>query len=279
VSAFTASEVVTIVTPLGLRFRDAATGRVVGDSLDVRHTPAGGERTRTASVSPSGVWALHSLPGLRELEAGAGDDAYWAAVPALAREFEIAVDDRAGRYLPLRLQAQAPFRGLFEPTCGSPPSSPLSAGDDIPLFRAPWYQGPPGYGIVRAELREPSGAPAAWAVLEVRPHGAPAALGLADDRGQVAVPVPYPGPSATAGSPPRGSQRPLAAERWALTVECRYDRSCPPHLAPDLCAALDQAFAALDLESATPELPFGRDLVLHSTGRSELLVTAAASPL
>lgn len=281
-TAFVAHDVITLVTPLGLRFRDAATGRVVGDGLDVRHTPAGGGRPRIATVGPSGVWSLSGLPGLRELESGAGDQAYWDQVPALARTFEVTVEDLARRYLPLRLSALAPFRELFAPVCGSPlmsPVSPPSSDDHVPLFRAPACPAPPGYGTVRADLREPSGTPAAWAVLVVRPDGGAAALGMADDQGRVAVPVSYPGPSGTTVSPLPGSQRSFAAERWRLTVECRYDRTCPPDRPPDLCAALDQAPAALDLESASPELPYGRDLVLKSSSRSELVVTAAASPL
>jgi hypothetical protein len=258
-------DTVTLVTPLGLRFRDAATGRLVTGGLDVRHGD------RAAVVTPSGVWSLSHLPGLHELETGAGDDAYWAAVTP--RAFDIDVADPQGRYLPLRLQAQAPFRGLFQPVCGSPPLA------DVPLFAAPSQPPPPGFGIVRAQLREPSGAPAAWAILEVRPDGAAAARGMADERGAVAVPLPYPEPSATAGSPPRGSQRSLAADRWTLHVDCRYDRACPPERPPDLCDALDQAPATLDLQGVTLELAYGRDLVLRTPGHSEVLVTAAASPL
>ena len=256
---------VTIVTPLGLRFRDVATGRVVTGGLDVRH------RDRTAVLTPSGVWALSHLPGLHELETGEGDAAYWASVTP--RAFEVEVADPRRRYLPLRLQTNAPFRGLFQPVCGSP----LLA--DVPLFAAPSQPPPAGFGIVRADLREPSGAPAAWAILEVRPDGATMALGMADERGVVAVSLPYPKPSATAGSPPRGIQRSLADERWMLQVACRYDRSCPPERPPDLCDALDQAPATLDLHGVTPELAYGRELVLQTPGQSEVLVTAAASPL
>jgi hypothetical protein len=274
VGDFVARDSVTIVTPLGLRFRDVATGRVVGDGLGVHHVPAAGGRIRTAIATPSGVWALSDLPGLRALESGAGDAAYWAAVPPLVRAFEVEVSDPRGRYLPLRLQTEAPFRGLFTPLCGSP----LTGDVGIPLFRAPREPAPPGYAIVRATLREPSGAPAAWAVLELQADGGDPALGMADERGQVAVPLPYPAPPHTAGSPLRGSRRPLAEERWSLSIACRYDRSCPPTLAPDLCTALEQAPAALELQGVALELAYGRDLVLRTPGHSEVLVLAAASP-
>ncbi len=132
--------------------------------------------------------------------------------------------------------------------------------------------------MVRATLREPSGAPAAWAVLEVRPDGGEAALGMADEHGRVALPIAYPAPAHTAGSPLRGSRRPLAEERWHLSIACRYDRSCPPILAPDLCSALEQAPAALELQGVALELAYGRDLVLRTPGHSEVLVLAAASP-
>jgi hypothetical protein len=290
--AFVARETVATVTPLGIRFRDSATERVVTDGLVVRHSFAQDTRSRTAVVNPSGVWVLSGLPGLHDLETGLdpavqasgaepGDAVYWGIVAGLTRSFAIDVLDARGRFLPLRLDAQAPFRGLFEPTCGSP-ASPAGAGADVPLFSTAARPAPPGFGMVRAQLLDVSGAPAAWAVLEVTPDGAPPALGMADERGLVALPVPYPGPSATAGSPPRGSTRPLSAERWAVRVRCFYDRSCPPDGAPDLCRALGQGPATLDLAPSPPgaalELGYGRDLLLRTPGRWEVVVTPAASP-
>ena len=67
---FVARDVVTIVAPLGLRFRDVATERVIADGLDVRHVWARGTRTRTAVANRSGVWVLADLPGLREARDG-----------------------------------------------------------------------------------------------------------------------------------------------------------------------------------------------------------------
>ena len=148
----------------------------------------------------------------------------------------------------------------------------------MPLFSGPARPEAAGWGVVRAQLREPSGRKAAWALLEVTPDGAPAAVGMADHAGRVAVAVPYPEPSATAGSPPRGTSRPLSAERWPVRITCRYGGTVPATRAPDLCRALEQAPAALDLGSAPLELAYGRDLVLRTPNRSELLVVAAASP-
>jgi hypothetical protein len=263
------AETLTVVTPLGLRFHDAASGRIVGDGLRVTHTHRG--RTRTAISNRAGVWVLPDLPGLREAQAGAGDDAYWAATAPIS--FELAVADTHGRYLPLTVIAEAPFRGVFVPGCGSPLIYPT----DLPLFPAPTCPAAAGWGAVRAELREPSGRPAAWALLEVTPEGAATARGMADAGGRVLVPVPYPRPTASTGSPLRGLRLALAREHWPLHVTCRYGR-LPADRSPELCRALDQPPATLDLSPPSPELEYGRELILRTPNRAEVLVVAA-SPL
>jgi hypothetical protein len=263
------AETLTIVTPLGLRFHDAGSGRTVGDGLRITYTHRG--RTRSAISNRAGVWVLPDLPGLREAQAGAGDDAYWAATAPIS--FELAVVDTRARYLPLTVIAQAPFRGVFVAPCGSPLTHP----SDIPLFPAPTCPVAAGWGAVRAELREPSGHSAAWSLLEVTLDGDATARGMADARGRTVVPVPYPRPTASTGSPLRGQRRPLARERWPLRVTCRYGRLPADH-PPELCRALDQPPVTLDLNQSSLELAYGRELILRTPNRAEVLVVAA-SPL
>src|SRR4051794_1476567 len=90
---FTARETITMVTPLGMRFRDVATLAIVADGLQVRHVPDDGRRVRTALATGSGVWVLPGLPGPRELENGSGDAAYWATAAGFAHTFAIEVTD------------------------------------------------------------------------------------------------------------------------------------------------------------------------------------------
>jgi hypothetical protein len=280
------------VSPLGVRFWDAASSRFVSDGLTVSYSWGNGTRRRTAVTNRASVYVLADLPGLRELEfgdhpaltqAGAkpGDAEYWGLIPGLARTYRIDVVDTLRRFLPFWFEARLPFRGLFEPGCGSALSPPAPGNEAVPLFSAPSRPAPAGSGVVRAELVEPSGAPAAWALLEVTAAGAPPVRGLADERGQVAVIVPYPEPSAAAVSPLAGGTRRLAEERWDVTVRCFYDRPSPPEEPPELCRVLEQAPAFVDLDASPPEalqLAFGRDLVLRTSGGSQVLVTPAASP-
>jgi hypothetical protein len=308
---FVARDTVRRVAPLGVRFWDAAMSRPVADGLVVRYvwtqeprSWARDSKSTVAVVNNDAVWVLSDLPGLRDLEfgfapelAGAepGTDTYWAKVAEptlkLARTYRIEVRDLLNRFLPFTFEAKLPHRGLFElpPEGGTSPVSPLDAAPAaLPLFSQPARPSPPGAGVVRAQLAEQSSpleehpSPAAWALLEVSAPGAPPVLGLSDPKGGVVVFYPYPEPSATSGSPPSGRARPLAQESWDLQISCRYGRCSPPDTPPDLLAVLDQPPAALELESSplgdVPRLAFGRELVLKSPGRSDLLVSPPTSP-
>jgi hypothetical protein len=290
---FVERDAVARVAPLGVRFWDSVVCAFITEGLVVSHSWARGTRKRTAIVNHASVFVLAGLPDLHDLEfadhptltqagARAGDADYWRLIPSLARSYRIDVVDMSGRFLPFWFDAPLPHRGLFELAYGSPLSSPpASRAGAVPLFSSPARTPPSGAGTVRAQLREPSGTPAAWALLEVAPVGAQPVRALADEQGRVVAIVPYPAPSSTAGSPPSGRARPLAEERWELDVRCFYDRSSPPGEPPNIGRVLEQAPASLDLELSPPEtieLAFGRDLVLRTPGRSEVLVTPASSP-
>lgn len=288
------------VTPLGVRLRDDLTGRPVVDGLSVRAWPRGEPwRQVQARLNHGEVWCLHDLPGLRDLEFGAGDDAYWASLPRRL-PFIVEVIDAQGRYLPLCFEALAPHRGLFTLACG-PGLSPLSpppggARDGVTLRSSPTRRQQAGVTIVRAELWDDAARrPAAWAVLEARTPGAaargdPPALSVADGRGRVAVHLLLDDDRDLDGGPldsPLGpAPAPLPARTFAVDLALRYDGSIvppsppPPTAAgprggtplPDLCAALRQApgrlwerrgMAPLSLGRAT--LRFGADNVLRST--------------
>jgi hypothetical protein len=153
---------------------------------------------------------------------------------------------------------------------------------------------PAGSAAVRADLWDPvARAPAAGAVLEVRPAGQPAARGVADDKGRVVVVLPYPPPALpfpALGSPLAGPAVPLVQQQWPVALRAAY---APPRPAPplrDLCATLRQPPADLwsgssrtaPLTGAT--LRFGQELVLRTLDESRgiplsvLYVTPAASP-
>ena len=102
----------TLVAPLGLRFRDAATGELVGGGLSVTIYPTDDpSRRATGFVNRSGVYVVSHAAGLREAEFGAGDKAFWDAPPS-KRAFTVEVSDSEGRFLPYRFQTALPFKGI-----------------------------------------------------------------------------------------------------------------------------------------------------------------------
>ncbi len=220
-------ERITRLVPLGLEFRDAASGRRVGDGLVVRVAPKNRpQRGVLAQPNPSGIFVAHDLPGLRDWSHG-------GAEPQPHPEFEIEVEDRLGRFLPTRLRLALPERGLAHAACR----------DDIPLLSAP-TRSVPGLASLRADLFDlASGLPAAWAVAEVRHLGARLCLGMADGRGRLLLAFPYPEPAL--------SNQPLAATTWPLTLHVQYQPGLDPARPPELCQALAQP-AARFVEVAEP---------------------------
>ncbi len=120
-------ERLTIVAPLGLRFRDEVTGKDIGDGLIVTaYTLDNPTRRTKAFVNKSNTYVLRSLPGLHEAEIGSGDSEFWDEPPK-KRSFVIEVFDVERRFQPFTFVADAPVRGLFEWE-GLPADSPPIAG-------------------------------------------------------------------------------------------------------------------------------------------------------
>jgi len=288
-------ERLTRLTPLGVRLLDAATGSFVTDGITADAYPrVDPERRTRALVNRSSVFVFNGLPGMGEVERGAGDDAYWAAqVPRYP--FVLEVQDAQNRFLPFTLDVLLPARRLltfgFGSPLGSPLSPPSSADRWLPIFSSPSRPLPDGMGALRAEIAYLDGAgerqPAAWALVEARGPGQPLATGMADAGGRVFLPLPYPKPIVVLGSPAT-PRVPITAQTWPIDVTVRYARSLAVPVIPNLAAALTQpaATAWSDTARTTPltqaTLRFGRELLLASldaTGKpSTLLITPAGSP-
>ena len=203
------------VTPLGLRFHDAATRahrrrRAARDPHHAGHPHA--SPTAPASGCCRTCPGCARRSGRRRRRLLGGDD---------VEELRVRRPRHAGALPAAQRVAQAPFRGIFTPSCGSP----LAELGAIPLFPGPACPAP-GLGRGAGRAARGLGRPAAWALLEVTPEGAPPARGMADARGRAVVLVPYPRPTASTGSPLRGLRRTLASERWPLrspaaTAGCR----------------------------------------------------------
>jgi hypothetical protein len=297
-------ERLTLVAPLGLRFWDEVFGKTIGDGLLVTAYPKTQPSRRvTAGSNPSGIYVLHHLPGLREVENGLGDHDFWNAHPPQS-PFVIEVIDRERRFQAFLLQLLLPVRGVYNwqiITGGSPPSGMLG----VPLYSTPTRVVPAAMAVLRADLWDPSGgqdqqgAPASWAVLEAHIPGRPVVRGMADAQGRIALIFAYPEP-VTNGleSPPLTSPlstfeegTALRQQAWTVTLQAAYAPRHPTPAIPNLDEVLAQPPAQLwdvwddvertELMSVT--LRFGQELMVRSRDASRrprpaLFITPAGSP-
>ena len=179
------------------------------------------ELRTVATEGPSGVYSFSGLPGLRERENSAGDDAFWAANPP-AVPYTIQLFDLASRYLPYQLSLLLPVRGLST-IWDSPLSMALTPGPDwLPVFSAPSRILPGPAGLITTTLQDDvAKQAAAWALLTVQAPGVPPVTALADDRGVVLLFQPYPEPSGSRSDSPLSAPN-LASQTWPITVSVFY---------------------------------------------------------
>ena len=286
-------EEIARVTPFGVRFWDITAITPAEAGLTVVAYPDGFPSLRfTASANRTGVYFFHDLPGMRSVEYGSGDDAFWAANPPRI-PFTLEVSDPLGRYLPYQFPVLMPTHGLFG-ILDSPLAPALTPDASwLPAFSAPARELPGPSAVVHAALLDiTTGAPAAWALVTAQVPGSPLTIGLADDRGVVSLTLPYPEPRNSPFSSPLGpGSLKLSDQTWPLTISIFYSARLSTLDLPSLDEILHQgeATAWRDATRSAPAhiftLQFARDLILRSsdsvTGRElpVLLITPASSPL
>ena len=211
--------------PLGMRCVDITTGGPVTGGLWVAATPNGGPaRTVQASSTQSGFYVLQGLPGLHDFEFGL--DSWPPGSPPVGsppggKEFVVHVEDTEGRYLPWGTLLTLPREQVFTSY----------------LFSAPSRVTVPGFAVVRGGLRDTtrtladgSFAPAGFARIEAQYDlTSPPTIyvGLADERGQFALFLPFPNPlqppaGITVASPNSPGRKTLADLKWPLTLRFFY---------------------------------------------------------
>jgi hypothetical protein len=229
-TTFKPLETVARNVPLGLRCVDIATRSQVSAGLLVTALPVGRiARPTAASLTRSGIYALHGLRGLREFEFA--DDSPTSSPPA-GREFVVFVEDAEGRYLSYAMRLTLPRGGV------------LTAF----LFPSPARQKACGLTTIRGSLRDatrpaPDGAPgpAGFARVEAEYEvtSPPTVyVGLADWRGEFALLLPEPNPlkppAGVANTSPNTSGRQTISElRWPVTLRFFYEPQAQQFITTD----------------------------------------------
>lgn len=278
--------------PIGIRFRDVATGGYVGEGLRVTVTSVRNPARRaTLEVNGKAVWYAHRFPGFSDAALGGSD---WEA---LQQPCLVEVEDLRGRFLPLRILLDLPHRGLVDwPGWSALPqdllaplandaSPPAISPETLLLFSSAARMAPAPLAEVRCQLRRDDGGPAAWALLTASHAGSVRAIGQADAEGRAVLFFAYPErprPS-LATSPPA-----ITDFRWSIELTAWWnglDPAEPPEFAA-LMAQLDHPRTLFASTVSPPEplpsqlLSFGRSLVLRTgstpDGPSSSLLMAAS---
>ncbi len=248
-------EVAFAHTALGLQFWDVATNepvtgglRVSAQLLDDNGRRVG--RPRAARANPAGIYACFGLHPAEQTERE------FATLLQARRRAVVDVEDPARRYLPasflVTLPQRGPFRGVDDDLPGSlaVPLPPGSRVRGIALCSTPGRPLQAGLTALHAQIVVGGDAvppPAPFAVVRVFIELEDGdellhAIGMADERGLVTVPLGYPrvNPDADPDRPPS-----LAQRTFNFVVRVAFDpaRQVPPPGggAPDLAKLLDQA--------------------------------------
>ena len=259
-------ERIKLSVPFGLQVWDIATSTNLIDGLDVYVTAGTRFPTRTrAFANPSGIYCAFSIPGLNRFELNTDDT---ANRKKQTRHYKIEVRDPAERFLPFTFDAHLPAKGLFTGITSrtSPPqlfvlpsghgSLPVPLVQQVPLFSSVSRSVPDTLAVVRAELREfGTGRAAAWSLLTVSVDAVVRGIGLADQKGRVAVLFPYPErPRPTLTSPPPATND----FRWNVELTAYYKPrpiNRPAPAMPDMADVLEQLNSPRTLYHSTLSPP------------------------
>lgn len=250
-------ERISLVAPLGLRFADTVTGRLRLPDLTVVAAPKNKPwQTVKAIMNPSGIYGFTHLPGLRELEHGAGDESYWDALTDAQRQpFTITVMDNRGRFYPFVADVNAPQRNIYHYHCAGATITSNTLAGAIPLFSTPSRPVSSGMGVIRMEVLDGTNV-RKWAVVEARRGDSVLGHSVADHQGQVALVFPYPPPDSLL---PTAPPRVLKDQSWDIVLRTYHSPVLNDVDLPDLCDILQQPQVGGE---QTVTLRFGRELIV-----------------
>jgi hypothetical protein len=282
-----------LIAPFGLQVWDIATSTHLVDGLDVQVMADTRFAARTqAFANRSGIYCAFGIPGLNRFELNTDDT---ANRKKQTRNYKIEVRDPAERFLPFTFDADLPTKGLFTGLTSrtSPPQLfvfPSGQGSlsvplvqQVPLFSSPSRPVPDTLAVVRAELREiGAGRAAAWSLLTVSVDSVVRGIGLADQKGRVAILFPYPErPRPTLTSPPSATND----FHWNVELTAYYqprplNRAVPT--IPDMADVLEQLNSPRTLFHSTlspPQVlpPQALEYRVPLTVRTEITATGKSS--
>lgn len=294
----------TLSTPtlLGVRFWDRLIQSPVAQGLQVtaQRVDAADPTRRLGRpvrgrITPSGIVAFFGLSAAERPLVGSVE-LLWDNPPP---EQFVAIDgvDLQGRYLPLSFVARLPQRGPFRGTgewLATPLLRPVLPEGEAPgvyLWSMPTRTVPPGATAIRAQLVVGDGdnpAPAAYALAEVvQPADDMAAeefryFGLADERGVLLLPLPYP----PVPDPEGPEFPPLAQQSFNLSLTIYYSaavqETLPGSSVPNLVTLLSQPQVQIGThfdDAEPPGLQTVPSLAIDLTfDQPQVLRTAIGSP-
>lgn len=264
---------------LGIRFWDPIEQQPV-DGLKVAARAYSFPRPRVEGVrTPSGYYGFHSLPGMSLIEQGL------ATGPV--RSFLIEVEDPQGRFTSVSFPLEVPLESgpIFPPTGGE--GNPQGFLLFSSILRRPGV----GVAVVRASLiDQATEAPAKNAVLQVKLPDDSLWYGISDDRGEVAVLMPYPPFEVALDEENDPILLPLTGQSWSLEVSVLYNSStlvfAPQSERPELPSIFLQPPGSLwenaedpsGVPTLTTTLRFQEALVIRTGELPVLWVGAGPAP-
>lgn len=271
-------------SPLGLRFRDAASGEFVSGGLSVTaYSAVNPAKRRSLHPNHSGVFVMQNEPELRDFENRLPMKVWELPLPSKSLIIEVVDVER--RFIPFYLTITLPVKGIY--TWVSPlDSSPGRQQNSVPLYSSTTRPPLTGMAVIRAEMFDLlHNRPAPWVVLEALYNGQLIARGIADEKGRIALHFEYPAPrytwlSSPPDSPLVGGGRPMFSQSWDLELNAYYSPASPPKPdedLPDLQSVFSQRTARLREDAAMTRpltqvsLQYGRELILRSNEASPLL--------
>lgn len=289
---YTFLEHISHKTLLGIRFWDAAMDKKIGDGLRVTlHSTENIRKKIPAQRTRSDVYAFNHIPGMIFQETTADDD---ISSPNPTQSFIVKVSDTQNRFseAAFMVDLPLPYNGIFlvDDTNVSPSLTPRGFN----LYSSATRSATSQFTFLRGELIDrTTDTEASYAVVRVQDESGFSWYGIADEDGKFAVMLPYPPLNISFGSSPPSSDGVRLADRtWTVTVAVMYEplnrMSLPGTDLPEYTSILSQGQALIYAESPDTdigevselqaELVYGRDLVITTTGFSELYVSASGSP-